>query len=277
MIVIAGVLYAVGIVFARRGGTVWPKWPTIAFYLLGLGSFAWVTFGFLGAYSSELRWAFTTRMALLLFLVPGLMSLGRPVALVQAALHGTSRRIADAVMNSWPFKIMGNAMFSPLFAIAAFTLFLTPFAYTMRTVPGWEIGITVIVPLIGLIMVLPMGANALHRTTLFITVEFLFAFAELVADAIPGIFLRLNNSILDHAPGLVGSFPSWWPTALHDQHLSGDFLWFIAEVADVPILIILFIRWTRTDRKEAKSLDELSDEEMERLTQEHLRSLRERS
>ncbi|MCU1421320.1 MAG: cytochrome oxidase assembly protein, partial [Microbacteriaceae bacterium] len=38
-----------------------------------------------------------------------------------------------------------------------------------------------------------------------------------------------------------------------------------------PILILLFIRWTRVDRKEARSLDDLSDEEMDALTREHLR------
>ncbi|MEJ1230305.1 MAG: hypothetical protein WDM88_06320 [Galbitalea sp.] len=40
-------------------------------------------------------------------------------------------------------------------------------------------------------------------------------------------------------------------------------MWFIAELADVPVLIILFVRWTRVDRKEARSYDDLSDEEMD--------------
>jgi cytochrome c oxidase assembly factor CtaG len=266
-----------GILLARKAGEQWKALPTLGFYLAGLGSYAWINFGFLGAYSSELRWAFTTRIALLLFLVPGLVSLGQPVKLMRLALRGVPLHVAEAILNSWPVRLMGNAIFAPLLALAAFLMFLTPFAYTMRTAPGWEAGITILVPLAGLLMVLPMGDNALHRTTLFITIEFLFAFAELVMDAIPGIFLRLNNNVLDHAPALVGAFPPWWPNPLHDQHLSGDFLWFIAEIADIPILILLFIRWTRSDRREAKQLDDLSDEEMDRLTQEHLRSLRERS
>jgi cytochrome c oxidase assembly factor CtaG len=71
---------------------------------------------------------------------------------------------------------------------------------------------------------------------------------------------------------VLGSLPAWFPSSYHDQHLSGDLLWFIAEIADLPVLIVLFMRWQRTDRAEAKKLDELSDEEMEALTQAHLRA-----
>jgi cytochrome c oxidase assembly factor CtaG len=74
---------------------------------------------------------------------------------------------------------------------------------------------------------------------------------------------------------VAGPHPEWWPSPLRDQQLSGDLLWFIAELADVPVLIILFIRWSRVDKREAKSFDDLTDEEMDALTQEHLRQRRE--
>jgi putative membrane protein len=51
-------------------------------------------------------------------------------------------------------------------------------------------------------------------------------------------------------------------------------LWFIAEVVDVPVLVILLVRWMRSDRKEAKSFDDLSDEEYDAMTQAHLRGER---
>jgi cytochrome c oxidase assembly factor CtaG len=72
--------------------------------------------------------------------------------------------------------------------------------------------------------------------------------------------------------GAVASqaLPGWWPNPLHDQHLAGDLLWFIAEIADVPILILLFVRWSRLDRRDAKKMDALSDDEMDALTREHL-------
>ncbi|MEO8908405.1 MAG: cytochrome c oxidase assembly protein [Microbacteriaceae bacterium] len=263
--------YTVGLVLARRAGVKWPLLRTLAFFGLGLGSYAWVSFGFLGAYSTELRWAFTTRIALLLFAVPGLIALGQPVELARAALSGWPLRVIDRVMNSWLVKLLGNAMFAGLLALSAFLIFLTPFALLLRQSPFAESLITVLVPLVGLIMVLPIIGLSVVRTSLFITVEFLFAFVELVMDAIPGILLRLNDSVLDGARAVAVGMPSWFPNPLHDQHLSGDFLWFIAEIADIPVLIILFMRWIRVDRGEAKQMDDLTDDEMEALTREHLR------
>jgi len=245
--------------------------PTLGFYFLGLGSYAWVAFGFLGAYSTEIRWAFTTRIALLLFAVPGLIALGRPIELARAALSGAPLRVVERILRSWPVKLLGNAVFAPLLALGAFMVFLTPFAYVLRASPTAEMLITVFVPLAGLLMVLPIMGSSVVRTSLFITAEFLLAFVELVMDAIPGILLRLNGAVLDGATAVSTAVPGWFPNPLHDQHLSGDFLWFIAEIADVPVLIILFMRWIRSDHHEATAMDALSDEEMDALTQQHLR------
>ncbi|MCU1505793.1 MAG: putative rane protein [Microbacteriaceae bacterium] len=272
MIIGSGVLYALGIRALKRRGERWPLLRTLGFYLLGLGSFAVVTFGFLGVYSTDLRWAFTTRIALLLFAVPGLISLGKPVTLARSVLSGQRLEVLDAVLRSWPVRLFGNGVFAPLLALAAFTVFLTPLAGSLRESQPAQLAITVIVPIVGLLMVLPIIEQTTQRTSFFITVEFMLVFIELVIDAIPGIVLRLNNHIMDGVGPILGQLPSWFPSSYHDQHLSGDLLWFIAEVADVPVLILLFIRWSRIDRKEARQLDDLSDEEMEELTREHLRS-----
>lgn len=273
--VVAAALYGWGIAALRHRGTKWPVLPTLGFYLLGLGSYAVVSFGFLTAYTTELRWAFTTRIALLLFAVPGLISLGKPVTLAKAVLSGLPLHVVDSVLTSWPVRMLGNAIFGPLLAIAAFCVFLTPLAGTLRGSTIGEAVITVVVPIVGLLMVLPIVENTTQRTSLFITAEFMLALVELVADAIPAIFLRLNDSILDHAPAVLGVLPVWFPNPLRDQQLAGDFLWFLAEVSDVPLLILLFIRWSKTDRREAKELDGLTDEEMDARVQEHLHMRRE--
>ncbi|WP_460631474.1 cytochrome c oxidase assembly protein [Leifsonia lichenia] len=270
-LVAAAGLYLAGILALRRRGHRWPTAPTVWFFALGLGSYAWVSFGFLGAYSSELRWAFTTRIALLLFAVPALISLGRPVALARVALEGRRASRLEATLRSRAIRLFGNAMFAPLFACAVFLVFLTPVAAVLRDNAWSEWTITIVTPLAGMLMVLPIAAHSIIRTSFFVTVEFLLAFVEMLLDAVPGLLLRLNDGILDHAPAVLGHLPFWFPNALHDQHLSGDFLWFIAEIADVPVLIILFIRWMRLDRREATRFDDLSDAELDALTQAHLR------
>ncbi len=271
-IVVAGALYGTGVALLQRRSVAWPIRRTLGFLLLGLGSFAVVNLGFLGVYSPELRWAFTTRIALLLFAVPGLLSLGAPITLARLVLSGAPLSVMDAVLRSWPVRLVGNAVFAPIFALAAFSVFLTPLAGSLRESPLAGAILTVAVPVIGLLMVLPIVEHTTQRTSFFITVEFLLVFVELVLDAIPAILMRLNDSVLDRVGPVLGQVPGWFPNPLHDQHLAGDFLWFIAEFADVPILILLFIRWSKIDRREAKSLDDLTDEQMEALTREHLRS-----
>ncbi|MGO4535312.1 cytochrome c oxidase assembly protein [Leifsonia sp. 2MCAF36] len=270
VLAVAAALYVLGVVRLRARGHTWPLRLTLAYLVLGLGSYAVVSFGFLGAESTDLRWAFTTRIAMLLFVVPGLVSLGRPIALARVALGPAGRRRVDRATRSWPARVFGNAIFAPAFACVVFLVFLTPVSAILRDSPASEWTISVLAPLCGLLLVLPIAAHSVVRTAFFITVEFLLAFVELLLDAIPGLLLRLNDGVLDHAPAIVGRLPLWFPTPLHDQHLSGDFLWFIAEIADVPVLVFLFVRWMRLDRREGKRLDELTDEEMDELTRQHL-------
>ncbi|HEY4224371.1 MAG TPA: cytochrome c oxidase assembly protein, partial [Pseudolysinimonas sp.] len=97
-IVVGAALYVGGIIRASRRGVSWPKRFTLAFFAVGLGSFAVVQFGFLGAYSHDLRWAFTTRIALLLFAVPACISAGRPIGLLRASLgEGGAARLERAL------------------------------------------------------------------------------------------------------------------------------------------------------------------------------------
>ena len=270
-IVVALGLYVGGIVRVVRAGGRWRILPTVAFVILGLGSYAAISFGFLGAYSHDLRFAFTTRIALLLFVVPALVALGRPVQLARAALVGRSLATLEGFFASRFMRVVGSAIFSPLFALVGFTLFLTPIAFSLRVGAWSEWIVTLAVPLFGLLMILPVFDTTLHHTSLFITAEFMLAFVELILDAIPAIVLRITPHVLDKGHAVATFAPAWFPSQLRDQQLSGDLLWLIAEVADIPVLIYLFIRWNRTDKGEAKALDEMSDEEMDRLTQEHLR------
>lgn len=270
MVVALG-LYLFGVARVVRSGGRWKILPALAFVFLGVGSYAVISFGFLGAYSHDLRFAFTTRIALLLFVVPALVALGRPVQLARAALATAPLRVMEAFFASRFMRVVGSAIFSPLFALVAFALFLTPVAFFLRDSAWSEWIITLVVPLIGLLMILPVFDDTLHHTSLYITAEFMLAFVELILDAIPAIVLRITPHVLDHGHAVASFLPAWFPSQLRDQQLSGDLLWLIAEVADIPVLIYLFVRWNRTDRTEAKQLDELSDEEMDRLTQEHLR------
>jgi cytochrome c oxidase assembly factor CtaG len=271
---VIAVLYGLGVITIRRRGESWSGLLVAAFYLLGIGAFLAVNLGFLGVYSHDLRWAFSTRTALLLFVSPALLALGRPVTLARKTLGERGVARLDRFMDSRAIKFLGNAVVEPFVTVLIFAVFLTPIAGALRLSPIGQAGVTILIPAIGLLLVLPLIEYSERRTAFFVTVEFLLAFVALIIDAIPGILIRLSGTVLDGLGMAAGAHPFWFPHPLRDQQLSGDLLWFIAELADVPVLIILFVRWSRVDRREAKSYDDLSDEEMDALTQEHLRQRR---
>lgn len=79
--------------------------------------------------------------------------------------------------------------------------------------------------------------------------------------------------------GLALMVPMMALTSLHaSTFLAIEFLlafvWFIAEAADVPVLILLLLRWARRDRAEAADFDALTDAEHDALVQAHLRGAR---
>ncbi len=280
-ILVAAVLYLTGVQRYNRAIRAevadgdsrrsWNITRTLCFCLLGLGSYLWIQCGFLGVWSHDLRWAFTTRIAFLLFLTPYLMALGKPIALARGALGADGRARLERLLRCWPLRLLGNAMVAPLVALIGFGVFLTPLAAPLRLDPGWAVLITLGVPLIGLAMSLPITEDSSSRSGMFITAEFLIAFVELVADAIPGIVLRINGNVLDGVTAMAAGMPAWFPSPLRDQQLSGDYLWFIAELSDIPVIAFLFFRWTRADKRDAQVIDDLSDEEWERRVREHLR------
>lgn len=262
--------YVVGVRRAGRAGTRWPPSRTAAFVLAGLGSYAVVSFGFLGAESRELRWAFVTRVAALLLVVPLLSLLGRPLDLAQAALPPAGARVLRRVVGSRPARLLGNAVVAPLVACAVFCVFLTPLAGAWRTSPAGEEATSLLLPLLGLLLVLPAAAQTGLRSEVFVVAEFGFAFLELVLDAVPGLVLRLTEHVLDGVGAVVGAVPHWFPGPLTDQHWAGDLLWSVAEVADLPVLTLLFVRWVRSDRHRARQVDGLSEAELDALVRDHL-------
>lgn len=273
MLAVAALLYARGLRAARRLGVRWPAWRAAVFYGPGLGSFALLASGFTQVYSHDLRWAFTLKVTCYLFLVPLLAAAGRPVSLARATLGPVGRARLEAFLGSWPLRLLNNTVVAALLGLGLFVLFLTPVFYPLRTSPGWDAVLTVAVPLVGLLMAAPIIEDgSASEATPLIVVEFIFVFIELVADAVPGIMMRVSPDVLDGAVQALTGHPGWMPTPLRDQQLAGDLLWFLAEVLDIPLVILMFSRLARSDRREARAFDEISDEELEAMTREHLTS-----
>ena len=267
----AVLLYARGLRAARQRRIRWPWRRTATFYALGLGSFAVLSFGFTGVYSHDLRWVFTLKITSYLFIVPLLLTAGKPLTLARATLGPAGTARLDRFLAHPVMRALSNTVVAALLGLGICTLFLTPLFHPLRTDPFWDMALTVLVPLTGMLMVVPIIEDASSKTvSALIIVEFIYVFIELVADAVPGIMMRISPQILDGATVPLTGHPGWLPGPLRDQQLAGDLLWFLAEIVDVPLIILMFVRFARSDRNEASSYDSLTEEQLEALNREHL-------
>ncbi|MBW4041342.1 MAG: cytochrome c oxidase assembly protein [Acidobacteria bacterium] len=264
-------LYLGAVRKARARGRSWPKSRSLLFLLLGVGCYAVVTCGFPGAYSSVLRYAFVTRAVALVAVVPALVVLGRPVALARAATGPIGAARVDRIIGSRLARALGNLAVAPLVPLAVFIVLLTPVSGWLRVTPLGSALVDTVIPAAGLMVAIPLAEPFAAPSGIAVIAEFMISFAELVADAIPAILMRLSTTVVDGLPHLAAAAPLWAPHPLRDQQLAGDLLWCIAEGVDVPAVILLFVRWLRSDRREAKRIDDLSDEEYAALAAQHLR------
>ncbi|MCU6482197.1 cytochrome c oxidase assembly protein [Arthrobacter sp. A2-55] len=271
----AAVLYARGLAGARRRGLRWPVWRASSFYALGLGSFAVLSFGFPGVYSHDLRWVFTVKVTGYLFVVPLLVGLDRPLTLARATLGTAGLVRLEAFLDSRVMRLLGNTIVAALLGLTLFTLFLTPLFYPLRTSPVVDVVLTMVVPLVGSLMTVPIiKERDREAVNALVVVEFIYVFIELVADAVPGIMMRMVPRVFDGATaGLLGH-PGWMPGPLRDQQLAGDLLWFVAEIVDLPLLMLMFVRFAHSDRREARAFDGLSEDQFAELASEHLANRR---
>jgi cytochrome c oxidase assembly factor CtaG len=275
LILAAAVLYGRGLAAARRRGVHWPVWRAAAFYLLGLGSFALLSFGFPGVYGPSLRWAFTLKITGYVFVVPLLAGLGLPLTLARAALAGEGRQRLERFVGSRAVRLASNSIVAPLLGMALFAAFLTPFFLTLRTSPAAEEALALLAPAMGMLMVIPIiEEDHPGRTSAVAVVEFIYVFIELLIDSVPGIVLRIAPGVLDGATSMPAALQPWFPNPLRDQQLAGDLLWFIAEIVDIPLIVLMFVRFARNDRRDAHRFDALTDEELDDLNRQHLRGPR---
>jgi cytochrome c oxidase assembly factor CtaG len=258
--VAALVLYLAGLRSVRARGGTWSTARALTFVVPGVGSYVVVTLGFLGVYSPYLRWAFAGQAALLLLIVPVLLALGRPVALARKALSDDGVRRLDRFVESRLMRMIVHPVGGPAVLLAVLMLFLSPLPNLTRTHAVALAIVQVLLPVLGFLVVSPVAAGEEPVASTTMAIGFFIAFFELIADALPGILLRLHEGVIGGSAALAVR-PPWLPSPLRDQQLAGDVLWFLGEAIDLPFLAWLVVRWIRADAREAATIDARLDAE----------------
>ncbi|GAB2477755.1 cytochrome c oxidase assembly protein [Jatrophihabitans fulvus] len=248
--------YAYGV---RRLDRPWPRGRTATF-ALGLALLLYTTCGAPGVYGPALFWVWMAQGLVLWLVVPFLLLFGHPVQLARAVTG--PGRWPDRVLDSAPIRVISKPLVSPaLVPILSFVVFFGP-------VPGWAVGVPVFGWVLQLVLVALGAAMALwlvgidedRVTTLSAGFALGLGMFELVVDAVPGIVMRLKDNLVttffDERSPFAGQ-----PDALSDQRRAGAVLWFIAELIDLPFLVLAYRRWRRIDAKDAAHIDAVLEAE----------------
>jgi cytochrome c oxidase assembly factor CtaG len=241
-----------------RDGQPWPHRRT-AVFLLGLALFVAVSCGWLEVYRRSLYWAWTAQTLALLLLVPFVVLAGQPLQL--ARVRGGNTGWVDRFVRSRFGRFVANPLVGPaLVPLLAAVLFFGPLpAWAVQwPVVGWVVQLVLVV--LGGLIVLPLVGPDEAPSSLAVGLSLAIGSFELVLDAIPGIALRLHTSLatsyFDHRTP-----HSWSPAPLHDQQISGAILWCVAELIDLPFLLLVFRRWVRADARDAAQVDAVLEAE----------------
>lgn len=258
----------------RRQGGEWPVARSVIF-VFGLLTIAVVTLWWIGAYAHTLFWVYTVQIMVLLVITPALLMFGRPVTLARAVRPPGYPALLTRLADSRPMRLLSKPAVGPVLlpVITLLVFFTAIFPASLSNYGVYQL-VHALLLVTGLVIALPLADEGGLATSLGIAAGILFAFLELLADAIPGIAIRLRTSILGydhyHAVGRT-----WGPTLLHDQQFGGAIVWFLAEIIDLPVLALLVVAWIRADEREAKIIDRQLDEQQAKQAAEAAQALAE--
>lgn len=250
--------YIAGVRGLARSGRGWPIGRTLTF-ALGIALYLWTTCGFLEVYRRALFWVWVTQTLLLFLVVPLVVLAGGPLHLARACWGADGW--PDRVLRTRPARMLANPLVGPaLVPLLSGVLFFGPLPrWAIETsVAGW--GLQLALVLIGALIALPLAGVEEARSSLAVGLSLAIGMFELVLDALPGAVLRLHTTPATtyfHARATY----AWTPSALHDQQTAGSIVWVLAEIIDLPFLLLVFHRWLRVDARDAAEVDAILEAE----------------
>jgi cytochrome c oxidase assembly factor CtaG len=253
-----GFWYARAVRKLTAAGRHWPAGRSVLFGL-GLALFLWTTSGFLQTYLPALFWVWTTQTLILLLIVPLLLLFGQPLQL--ARLRSGHAGLVHRLLRSRAGRFLANPLVGPaLVPLLSAVLFFGPLpAWVVQAPPlGWLLHLLLVA--VGALVVLPLVDADADPSSLAVGLALAIGSFELVLDAIPGIALRLHATLVTSYFAHRTQY-SWSPGDLHDQQIAGAVLWCVAELIDLPFLLLVFRRWLRADARDAAAADAILDAE----------------
>ena len=236
---------------AARDGIAWARHRDVVFWV-GIAAVVWTTNGFPQARSYQLMWVWMAQELLLLLIVPIIVMSAQPVSLV-TAVRGPDNLVTRA-LHTKTLRFLGSPLVSPVLVpvLCMLLIFGGLGAFAVSSV--WAGGIVhLLLLIVGALVALPLVNTDDQRSSLAVGLSLAVGFVELILDAFPGIALRFQTHMtLVH---FAVNRPAFSPVPIDDQHVAGGILWVVAEVLDLPFLILAATRWIKADARDAARVD----------------------
>ncbi len=266
-VLLAGVLYAAGVLRLRRRGERWPAARTAGFVLLGLGTVVLATMSALMVYSRVLFWPAAVQNILLDLLAPLGLALGDPLALAGKALSPRGARRVERAATGPVARVLTFPFVSTVLVLASeMSIYFTHY---FQTALG-HYGVRQLMHLqllgTGLLFVLPMltGQEMLPRWCTH-PVRALLVFVDGLFDSVPGIVVLFSGTLVA-GPWYAAHPRDWGPSLHRDQQIGGGLMLTIAELVGLPFLAAVFAQWWRSERVRTRELDARLDRELTPVT-----------
>ena len=236
---------------ARSRGIVWTTKRDVVF---GAGWLAlvWTTNGFPQARAFQLMWVWMSQELLLLLIVPIVVLAAQPLSLVKS-VYGPDNRLARW-LRSPALRFLGSPLVGPVLVpiLCLLLIFGGLGAFAVSSV--WAGGLVHLLLLAaGVLVALPLVDLDDQRSSLAVGLSLAVGFVELILDAFPGIALRFQTHMT--VVHFALDRPAFSPVPIDDQHIAGGILWVLAEVLDLPFLILAAHRWIKADQRDAARID----------------------
>jgi len=256
-------LYLAGVWTLRRRGDQWPLGRTLAFVVLGMGSFYVATSSGLAAYDTTLLSVHMVQHMVLSMVVPLCLALGAPVTLALRTLPKRPRGWLLVVLHSRVAKVLS---FPPLtlllYVVSPWALYYSgwygaslhsPFVHELMHVHLVTVGALFFWPLMGIDPIPGRVSYPFRVLLVVLTLPF---------HAFLGISVMSADSLIggNYYPSLHhGPMGAWLPDAVDDQHLAGGILWSSGDLIGLVFFGVLFAQWVRSSMKEAAREDRRLD------------------
>ena len=256
-------LYLLGVWILRRRGDRWPVGRTLAFVVLGMGSFVLATSSGLSTYDTTLLSVHMVQHLVLSMIVPLSLALGAPVTLALRTLPAAPKRWLLAVLHSRVAKVLA---FSPLafllYVISPWALYFTSWydaslhhelVHEMMHVHLVLVGTLFFWPIVGIDPIPGRVGYPFRVLLVVLTLPF---------HAFLGVTIMSEDTLIGGSwyPDLHhGPMGSWLPDPLADQHLAGGILWSSGDLVGLIFFAVLFTQWVRSSMREAAREDRRLD------------------